>query len=65
MKEKGKPICQLSGTDGNVFFLASKVSRALKDAGQYDKEVEFSEKLKKCVSYSEAIALMFEYVRVR
>ena len=59
-----KPKCKLVGTDGNVFALAGKVTRALKDAGQSEKAKEFTEKLFKCRSYSEALVLMGDYVDI-
>lgn len=60
-----KPECQLSGTDGNVFALSGKVTKALKNAGLHDKADEFSDKLFKCNSYAEALFLMNEYVDVK
>ena len=59
-----KPKCKLIGTDGNVFVLAGKVSKALRDAGQPDKAQEFEGKLFKCCSYDDALNLMQEYVEV-
>lgn len=59
-----KPKCVLVGTDGNVFALAGRVRRALKEAGQHDKADEFSEKLRECKSYDEALNLMCGYVDV-
>ena len=59
-----KPKCELIGTDGNVFALAGKVRVTLKRAGQRNKADEFTERLKKCGSYDEALALMMEYVDV-
>ena len=59
-----KPKCKLTGTDGNVFALAGKVTRALKHAGQADKAKEFTDRLFKCKSYDEALALMGEYVEI-
>jgi hypothetical protein len=60
-----KPICELIGTDGNVFALAGRVSQALKKAGLQDRLVEFRAKLVQCHSYDEALVLMSEYVEVR
>ena len=56
---------RLSGTDGNVFALGSKVSQALKRAGQLEKAREFQVKLFGCHSYGEALCLMSEYVEIR
>jgi len=60
----GKPICKLIGTDGNVFALGGRVSQALKKAGEKEKAKEFSQKLFRCGSYDEALALMGEYVDI-
>ena len=60
-----KPICKLTGTDGNVFVLASKVSKILKNAGLIDQAKEFSNKLYECDSYDEALQLMMKYVDVQ
>lgn len=59
-----KPAVRLSGTDGNVFFLAGKVTRALKNAGQRAQAEEFNKRLWACGSYDEALALMAEYCEV-
>ena len=59
-----KPICELIGTDGNVFALAGQVGKALKRDGQPEKATEFYEKLKATKSYDEALTLMGEYVEI-
>ena len=59
-----KPKCKLVGTDGNVFALAGRVSKALKDAGQFHRAKEFSEKVFQCGSYDEALQLMMKYAEV-
>lgn len=59
-----KPRCKLIGTDGNVFALAGRVSRTLKKAGMVEKAKEFTEKLKQCRSYDDALMLMDEYVEI-
>lgn len=64
MTTEQKPTCKLIGTDGNVFALAGQVSQALKKAGQGDRAKEFTERLMKCGSYNEALALMMDYVEV-
>jgi len=64
MTTERKPIVKLTGTDGNVFALAGKVSRALKAAGQPENAKELSTKLFQCGSYDEALQLMMEYVDV-
>lgn len=60
----GKPKCELIGTDGNVFALAGRVTKALKKAGLPEKAAEFSAKLTHCKSYDEALVLMQDYVEV-
>ncbi len=59
-----KPKCKLTSTDGNVFALAGKVNAALRKAGQSDKCAEFNKRLFSSHSYSEALALMDEYVEI-
>ena len=59
-----KPKCKLVGTDGNVFCIISKVSRALKDVGQKDKAEEFSKKAMNSGSYDEVLCLCHNYVNV-
>ena len=65
MNSTKKPRCKLVGTDGNVFALSGRVTRALKDAGQPEQATEFSSKLVQCGSYDEALTLMMQYVEVR
>ena len=60
-----KPRCQLTGTDGNVFALAGRVSQTLKKAGMPDKAKEFTGRVFACGSYDEALSLMCEYVDAR
>jgi len=55
---------KLTGTDGNVFSLAGKVGKALKQDGQNDKAEEFYKLLLECQSYDEALQLMMKYVDV-
>jgi len=65
MKRKSnKPRCKLIGTDGNVFLLAGKVIRTLKQCGKEDDAIEFSRRLKEEGSYSAALNLMMEYVEI-
>jgi hypothetical protein len=60
-----RPECDLIGTDGNVFALAGRVTKALKRAGMGDKATEFTQRLFACGSYDEALVLMGEYVEIR
>ncbi len=59
-----KPVCQLSGTDGNVFSVIGAVRQALARAGKRDKAAEFGAKAFKCSTYDEVLQLCFEYVEV-
>jgi hypothetical protein len=57
-----KPVCEIIGTDGNVFAIIGTVSRTLKRAGFTEEAQEWSEKAMKCGSYDEVLRLMFDYV---
>jgi|ERR1039458_1782179 hypothetical protein len=59
-----KPVCTLTGEDGNVFAIISKVSRTLNNAGQPALSKEFREKCFKSPSYSYVLNLCSEYVEV-
>ena len=59
-----KPKVKLTGTDGNVFSLAAKVARALKDAGQETKSKAFMDEIFKSSSYDAALQVMMRYVEV-
>lgn len=60
-----KPICNLKGVDGNVFFIIGHVSKTLKRAGLRDKAEEFREKATQQESYDAVLRLLFDYVDVR
>ena len=62
--EELKPSCELTGTDGNVFALAGRVSRCLKRNGLDGYASQFQKELLRCKSYDEALRLMMEYVEV-
>jgi hypothetical protein len=59
-----KPVCNLIGTDGNVFALASKVVICLERAGFPEKAKEVQSRLFECKSYGEALCLFAEYVDI-
>lgn len=59
-----KPICILTGQDGNVFNVIGLVSRTLKRAGQADKAREFVDRATKSKSYDDVLALCWDYVEV-
>lgn len=62
--EVQKPVCTLSGSDGNVFMIIGKVSMTLKRAGMGDKAEEFKKQAMAAGSYDEVLRLCFEYVDV-
>jgi hypothetical protein len=59
-----KPACKLVATDGNVFSIISHVRAALRDAGQADRALEFTDRAFRAGSYDEVLQLCFEYVEV-
>ncbi len=59
-----KPICELVGTDGNVFAIIGTVSKCLKKAGLKDQAKEFQDKAFTAKSYDEVLQLCMEYVNV-
>lgn len=61
---KSKPFVQLTGQDGNVFIIISRVSGALKKDGQTDKAKEFTDKAFSAGSYDEVLQLAMEYCDV-
>lgn len=58
-----KPVVQLSGEDGNIFFIVGRVRRALKKAG-LDTAEEMSTKVMAAGSYDEALQVVMQYVEV-
>lgn len=62
MEEKNKPVAPIIGADGNVFNLIGICSRALKDAGYYDKATEMANRVTSSGSYEEALSIMCEYI---
>lgn len=59
-----KPLCKLTGEDGNVFAIISKVSRTLNNAGEPALSKEFTKKAFECPSYNHVLKLCSEYVEV-
>ena len=59
-----KPVCRLTGTDGNVFAIIGSVSRALKRAGLSDQACEFQARAMNSESYDAVLQLAFDYVEV-
>ena len=64
MDERAKPCCKLTDTDGNVFVLAARVIRALKNAGQTAEAETVATRLRTCQSYDQRLQLFMEYVEV-
>jgi hypothetical protein len=59
-----KPKCKLSGTDGNIFALGARASRALRTAGQAAEAKEMQRRIIESRSYDEALAVIAEYVEI-
>ena len=59
-----KPVCQLVGTDGNVFSIIGRVKRTLVEVGEVEQAAEFVEKTSHAGSYDEVLLLCMEYVDV-
>lgn len=62
--EPTKPRCKLIGQDGNIFNLVGIASRTLKSADLADKAKEMQNRVFSSGSYSEALAIISEYVEV-
>lgn len=58
----GKPAVRLTGTDGNVFALLGKCSRALRGAGLDSEAEEMATRVMAAGSYDEALQVMMQYV---
>lgn len=58
-------IVQLTGQDGNVFFLAGQVSRSLRNAGATKADVdEFVHEVMTAENYDAALRVMMRWVTV-
>ena len=60
-----KPVVQLNGEDGNVFNLVGICSRALKKTGRFEEARAMQERVFKAGSYTEALSIMGEYVKIQ
>jgi hypothetical protein len=60
-----KPTVQLSGEDGNAFFVIGRCSQALRKAGLEEDAKEFREKCLNAASYDEVLRLAMKYCDVR
>lgn len=59
-----KTVCQLVGTDGNVFAIVGNVVKTLKKAGLKEQANEFTERAFNSKGYDEVLRLTMEYVEV-
>ena len=59
-----KPVCKLTGTDGNIFSIIGKVRDCLRANGQSQRGTEFAKKAFLCNDYDQLLALVHEYVTV-
>lgn len=59
-----RPVAKMIGQDGNVFNLIGIASRALKKAGKIDEDKEMMSRITKAGSYSEALTILTDYVRI-
>ena len=58
-----KPHVQLTGQDGNIFFVIGRVRRAMRKAGVSVEEIErFSKDVMAAQSYHAAIGVVMKYV---
>lgn len=57
-----KPLCQIAGTEGNVYALIGKVSDALEGANQSDRIGEFVKRSMTASTYDELLGLSQDYV---
>lgn len=55
---------QLTGEDGNIFFISGRVTRALRRAGYAQEVSQFAEELTSCGSYEEALEVVERWVDV-
>jgi hypothetical protein len=59
-----KPICKLTGEDGNIFNLLAVASKSLREANQASEGKEMIAKVSSADSYNEALKIIDEYVEV-
>ena len=62
MAEQKKPECPIIGADGNIFNILGIASRSLKKCGMGDAAKEMQSRVASSGSYSEALAIISEYV---
>jgi len=59
-----KPICKLTGENGNVYNLIGQAEQCLVHAGQRDKATEMSTRCLHADSYDHVLAIIMEYLDV-
>jgi len=61
-----KPVCQLTGANGNIFNLMGIASRALKQCGLREHATDMCRRIMggEAHSYDEALVIIMEYVDV-
>ncbi len=65
MKEQEKPVLQVTGEDGNIFFITGRAGKALRRAGQGDKVEEMYNRVNATQSYHEALQVLMDYVDMK
>ena len=63
--EDCKPVCELTGEDGNIFNLVGIASKVLKRAGRPDQAQEMKKRVIESDSYDAALSIVGEYVDVQ
>lgn len=64
MEHPERPTVQLSGEDGNIYFIVGRARHALKRVGLAKEADEMSKRVKASKSYAAALAVVAEYVEV-
>jgi len=57
-----KPVCKLTGENGNIYNLTALASAALKRAGQRELAKEMKQRVSACNDYADALIIIQEYV---
>lgn len=57
-----KPVCRLTGIDGNVYSVIGAVDKTLRRAGLKDRADEFKRRAFEQKSYDDVLMLVHEYV---
>ena len=65
MAGKKKPVCKVTGQDGNAFVVIGLIRRCLKKAGLKAEAEEFSKQAQKCVSYNHLLLVCCDYVKLK